>query len=96
MQLSFSRTISRCGRAYSVICFSYMISVLAKASPDQSGSREKIILNPLALYEGGLPTFTQGYDEKHRVYIYWALEEVTQRLHIDAIYTGKKHIVSQC
>jgi tetratricopeptide (TPR) repeat protein len=70
-----------------------MISVLAKASPDQSGSREKIILNPLALYEGGLPTFTEGYDEKHRVYIYWALEEVTQRLHIDAIYTGKKPLI---
>jgi hypothetical protein len=65
-----------------------MISVLAKAAPDQSNSRENLILNPLELYEGGLPTFTEGYNEKHRVYIYWALEEVAKRLHIDAIYTG--------
>ena len=65
-----------------------MISVLAKASPNQSNSRENLILDPLALYQGGLPTFTEGYDEKQRVYIYWALEEVTQRLHIDAICTG--------
>lgn len=66
-----------------------MISILAKASPDQSNSKDNLIVNPLALYEDGLLTFNDGYDEKHRLYIYWALEEVAQRLHIDAIYTGK-------
>lgn len=65
---------------------SYMIQVLAKASRDKS---DDVIANPLALYEGGLPTFTDGYDEKHRVHIYWALEEVAQRLYIDSISTGK-------
>jgi hypothetical protein len=69
---------------------SYTLSVLTKASPDQSkSSHNNVILNPLSLYEGGLPTFTEGYDEKHRVYIYWALEEVIQRLHVDALFTGK-------
>lgn len=64
-----------------------MIQVLAKASLDKSS--DEGVANPLALYEGGLPTFTEGYDEKHRVHIYWALEEVAQRLYIDSISTGK-------
>lgn len=63
-----------------------MLSVLTKASPNHS---DTTVVNPLALYEGGLPTFTDGYEDRHRVYIYWALEEVTQRLHIDSLYTGE-------
>lgn len=63
-----------------------MLSVLTKASPNHSDTN---VVNPVALYEGGLPTFIDGYEDRHRVYIYWALEEVTQRLHIDALYTGK-------
>lgn len=68
---------------------SYMLSVLIKASPTQYEEEGLVISNPLALYEGGLPTFTEGYEDKGRVYLYWALEEVNQRLHIDAMYTGK-------
>lgn len=72
----------------------YMLSVMMNAAPEQSNRGGRLVANPLALYENGLPTFTDGYNGKDRVHVHWALEEVQKRLHIDAMYTAEQAVDS--